>query len=199
VFTGENPCIGVERYKITRTMPEFHTEEELNALRRAAVNHGIEWVVLLGGWAGLRRGEIVNARWEWFDFNIDKPTIRIKAFGGFTIKDSEERVVPMSRQIYDALSATRKTSGYVFKPDKPSVGHARYRYDPKKALLSSLKDAGLTTKNPFQRLRMTFGSIHVQRGKNIFTVSKWLGHSSVQVTERHYIGIQAYDSDIDSF
>jgi site-specific recombinase XerD len=35
-------------------------------------------------------------------------------------------------------------------------------------------------------LRRTFGSIMVQQGVDIFTVSKLLGHSSVTVSEKHY-------------
>ena len=34
--------------------------------------------------------------------------------------------------------------------------------------------------------RRTFGSLLVQQGVSIFTVSKLLGHSSVTVTETHY-------------
>ena len=33
----------------------------------------------------------------------------------------------------------------------------------------------------------------------IFKGCKWMAHSSVAVTERHYAGLQAYDADIDSF
>ena len=123
----------------------------------------------------------------------------MKASHGFTIKDSEERAVPMSQQIHEALYPHRKSEGYLFKSSPHSAGRHRYRYEPKKSLLASLKDAGLIVKNPFQRLRMTFGSIHVQKGKSIYIVGKWLGHSSVSVTEKHYTAIQAYDSDIDSF
>ena len=36
-------------------------------------------------------------------------------------------------------------------------------------------------------LRKTFGSLMVQSGVNIFTVSKLMGHSSVLVSERHYL------------
>jgi len=163
-YTGENPVKRVHRYKLTKKTPEFHTEEELNTLLEASKAHGVEWVVLLGGWAGLRKAEIVNARWEWFEFDSDKSLIQVKASHGPTIKDSEECAIPMNRLIHEALLPHRRPEGYLFEAKRHSAGFHRYRYEPKKSLAASLEDAGLTTKNPYQRLRMTFGSIHVQRG-----------------------------------
>ena len=49
-------------------------------------------------------------------------------------------------------------------------------------------------------LRKTFGSLLIQEGHaDIYTVSKLLGHSSVKVTERHYIHLldENYQSSID--
>ncbi len=201
LYTGRNPADGVEGFKIPKRMPEFHTEEEVNRLLDVAKERGrnVEWVVLLGAWAGLRKKEIVNARGEWLDFSQEKPLIRIKGFPGFEIKDYEDRVVPMSQRIYDVLYPYRKETGFVFESGRQSEGKYRYRFDPRKSLLAALIKAGLTTKNPFQRLRHTFASLHAQKGVSIFKVSKWMGHGSVKVTERHYAGLQAYDPEIDSF
>lgn len=50
LYTGANPVVGVERYKVERREPEFHTEEDLNRLLEAATARGqaLEWTVLLG-------------------------------------------------------------------------------------------------------------------------------------------------------
>ena len=200
-YTGINPVLGVARFTIPRTMPTFHTEDELNRLLDEARARGrvTEWVVLLGGWAGLRKNEIANARWEWFTFNAKKPTIHVMRCEGFEIKDHDDRVIPMSRRIHDALKPHSQKGGFVFDAAPWSAGQNRYRFEPKKSLLAALKAAGLTTSAPFQRLRHTFGSLHAQKGKSLFSISKWMGHSSVTVTERHYAGLQSYDPDIDSF
>ena len=42
-------------------------------------------------------------------------------------------------------------------------------------------------------LRKTCGSLLVQNGVDIYRVSKWLGHSSVSVTEQHYIDLLKKD------
>ena len=38
-------------------------------------------------------------------------------------------------------------------------------------------------------LRATFACHLIAKGVNIYTVSKLLGHSSVKVTERHYLAL----------
>ena len=156
----------------------------------------MEWTVLLGGWAGLRKNELANARWEWFDFNKERPVINVLSFEGFGIKDHEERTIPMAKRVFDSFFPHRKKSGFIFLGGEENY---RYRFDPRRGLEACLREAKVRTDKPYQRLRMSFGSILVQNGVSIFKVSKWLGHSSVVVTERHYIGIQAYDPDINSF
>ena len=59
---------------------------------------------------------------------------------------------------------------------------------------AKIKDATLHT------LRKTFGSLLLQDGyADIYTISKLLGHSSVKVTEQHYIYLldENYQSSID--
>lgn len=200
-FTGENPVIGVERYKIHKVLPTFHTEDELNRLLEAARRQGqsVEWTVLLGAWAGLRKLEIVNARWEWFNFDKKRPQISVKRFEEFELKDHEERIIPMNRRIYDTLFPYRKNEGFLFMSAPSSNGKYRYRFDCRKSLDAALQAAGLNTDKPFQRLRETFGSLLVEKGVPIAKVSRWMGHSSIRTTERHYIGSLGYDDSINRF
>ncbi len=202
LFTGANPVAGVDLYPIPKTMPEFHTEDELKRLLETAEAYSsvLQRVVLLCGWAGLRKNELANARWEWMDFNNDNgPVIHVKRFPGFDIKDHEDRSIPMSKRIYDEFHPERVETGFIFESGNGATGKSIYRFDPKKSLTAALKASDLTTRDPFQRLRHTFGSVLVQHGVSIFKVSKWMGHSSVTVTERHYAGLQAYDDEINCF
>lgn len=199
-YTGHNPVEGVERYPIARQKPQFHSKPDLAKLLKAAKERGqvAEWTVLLGAYAGLRKMEIVNARWDWFTFSKKEPTIAISAFPGFEIKDYEDRTIPMSQRIYKALYPHRQKDGFLFESAPSSEGKCRYRFDPKKVLDASLDDAGLSKKKPFQTLRITFCSLHAANKTPIYTVSKWAGHSSVRVTERFYLDAGAYDKAIDA-
>ena len=49
--------------------------------------------------------------------------------------------------------------------------------------LANIQNASVNT------LRKTCGSLLIQNGMDIYRVSKWLGHSTIAVTERHYIDI----------
>ena len=40
-------------------------------------------------------------------------------------------------------------------------------------------------------LRATFASMLIEKGVDIYTVSRLLGHSSVKVTEKHYVALDA--------
>ena len=47
-----------------------------------------------------------------------------------------------------------------------------------------------------QVLRITFGSIAVQAGIDIYQVSEWLGHSDVATTRKHYAALLSHNPDI---
>ena len=191
--------LGVERYKIPWTQCDFHTEDDIQRLLAlaAATSRQLEWTVLLGAWAGLRRIEIVNAKWEWFDFNPDQPVINVKAFPGFELKDKEDRTLPMHASIAAALQPHAQPEGFIFESHERNNGKSRYRYDPRSSLETALKRAGLSPEAPFHRLRDTFGSRLAQNGVEVIKISRWMGHSSVRMTEQRYIGLLSYDTDID--
>ena len=195
---GENPVLGVSRYSIPKTTPDFLTTSEIQRLLEAAEAHSREmhWIMLLGMYCGLRKNEIFNARWEWFDF--EEKLVRMKRGHGFEIKDSEERSIPMSRRVSEVLHPLREKEGYLFTSNKPTQGKSRYRYEPTRSFQAVRKAAEVPRAN-FQLLRHTFGSQHAIAGTSIYKISKWMGHSSVDVTARHYAGLQEYDEDIDRF
>ena len=201
LFNGVNPVQGVKRYKITKTMPEFIDESDVQALLKAAEAHSREiyWVFLLGLHAGLRKGEIVNSGWEWFDFNNhDGPVIRIQRHDGFEIKDHEERSLPMQSNIAQALLPHAQPESFLFGESPASGQRWRYRYEPRRAFDNVKKAAGVKRCN-FLMLRHSFASWHVMKGTDISKVSRWLGHSNISITMDHYAGLKAYDKDIENF
>jgi len=198
-YTGGNPATDVERYTIEQTLPEWHSKEALEALANAAEHksQNLYWTVLLAAYGGLRKRELVYLRWETsFDWDIDKPLIKVVSHDEFRIKTHHHRHVPMARIIYDAMVPHKKASGYVFESNRSSEGKHRYRWDCKRSLQTTLKQAGLSTQLPFQRLRITFGSMHIRRGRPYGLVAAWMGNSE-RVIRRHYQGLLPYDSAID--
>lgn len=121
---------------------------------------------------GCRREEILAERFT-FD-NVDFANKRLKIVG----KKDRVRYVPMDAVVLEILSRRKEMKG--LKAPFPLT----YSYTLKKVKkyyeAAKIKNANIHT------LRKTFGSLLVQQGVSIFTVSKLLGHSSVTVTETHY-------------
>jgi integrase len=195
-FTGVNPVNGVKLYKIPRKNPDYLNQEEIAALLDVAKEHSVNLyrVFVLGIYSGMRKNEIVNARWEWFDF--ERKLIHIQSTEAFKIKDFEDRDLPMSAKIHKALFPHSEREGYLFHSGRASQGKSKYRYDPVPSVRKIAKTAGVPRAN-FLLMRHTFGSQHAIAGTSIYKIAKWMGHSSVDVTARHYAGLQDYDEDID--
>jgi integrase len=70
------------------------------------------------------------------------------------------------------------------KPDEPVFGHISQDY-LSHGFRKACQKAGVKDFR-FHDLRHTFASHLVMSGVNIFQVSKWLGHSSVTITEKYY-------------
>ncbi|MEA3286981.1 MAG: site-specific integrase, partial [Candidatus Marinimicrobia bacterium] len=121
---------------------------------------------------GTRREEILEQRFTWD--NVDFVGKRLRIVG----KKDKVRFVPMDKVVFEILKRRSEIKGlHVPFPLTYSYTLKKVKKYYEKA---KIKDANIHT------FRRTFGSLLVQQGVSIFTVSKILGHSSVTVTETHY-------------
>jgi len=157
--------------------------------------HSIACGFALGIFAGLRKNEIVNARWEWLDF--ERRLLTLASHDGFELKDSETRTIPLHERLAALMEPQRREKGFVFAPEKDSGNGYRYRYDFKRAFNTVLKEAGLEWVTP-PVLRHTFASQLAMAGVSLNKISKWLGHSDVKTTQI-YAHLQTHDEDINRF
>lgn len=175
-----------------------YTEQETDSLLRYAeeVEGGTAVVMLLS--FGLRRGELLGLRWEDFDF--EARTLRIsRAVGtvqgkpvlGEPKNKTSIRALPIPPRILPYLIEqaegmdgknfvfTNKKGG-LYEPHSWKVRH----YDPfmKKAADTLL----IPLLNPHE-LRHTCGTLLYARTKNIYAVSKFLGHANINITAKIYV------------
>lgn len=125
---------------------------------------------------GMRRGEILNLRWNQIDFS--KRIIRIEK-----TKSGKIRFIPINEVVLCELSGLkRKTcnSDYVFL--FPKTGQPIK--DVKTAFNSAKRRAGVKGIR-FHDLRYTFASRLIERGADIVTVQNLLGHQSLSTTQRY--------------
>jgi integrase len=106
--------------------------------------------------------------------------------------------VPLQSEIYDQLDKLRGEGRFIvpsrIDDSKELAAHKdsdHYQYRCGRAhekLIKWLRWLGVDDPKPSHRLRKEFGS-HVATTMSLFYAQKYLGHSSPEVTSRHYAGL----------
>ena len=181
---GKVRAMPPRRQKDTR--PRKHlTPSEVTALLRAARKSGRyglrdEALVLLAYRHGLRASELVNLRWSAID--LRGQTIRIcRAKGGM---DTEHPLRSVELRLLGRLRRENPDSEYVFLSERGTpMSTANFR-----KVLTRLADAAgpaiAITVNP-HALRHACGFYLAGKGVDTRALSHYLGHRSLQSTERY--------------
>ncbi len=161
----------VSELRVPRGRVVFHTPEEIDKLLKACPSDTWRLVVLLGADAGLRRGEIMNLRWQDVDFANNQLYIAPN-------KTESHRFVPMTESLRSAIERAKIGAESEFVVD---FGRTR-NVDSLTACYHKIsKAAGVDSF--LHKLRHTFASQLVQNGVELYTVCKLLGHRTIQMTE----------------
>lgn len=147
--------------------------------------------LLLGLGAGLRKREIDLLQWPQID--RDKLVIRIQTTDVFQPKtDDSEGAVFVDSGLIAELERYRPRATGLFvleshRQAKPQGTLYYYRCAPAFDRLSAwLRGKGVLSAKPLHALRKEFGSI-VAASADVFTASRQLRHSSIEVTAAYYL------------
>lgn len=146
---------------------------------------------------GLRREELLALRWEDVDTIRRTVSIRravkISRDGGYTIdttkNTSSVRTLPISKKFCDYLSRYLSVGYIAHAPSgqlvvwHPDNWADRYYTPYMERVCSSL---GIPALRPHE-LRHTCGTLLYERTRDIYAVSKYLGHASVAITSKIYV------------
>ncbi len=137
-------------------------------------------IVLLGGHAGLRRGEMVALEWSDVDFKRGPLTVGRGQWEGEVIspKAGRSRVVPMSEALKKELTEIRHLRGerVFFQRDGSPVDETTLRSWMERAQ----KQAGLTVnKGQIHILRHTFCSHLAMKGVAAKVIQELAGHADL--------------------
>jgi integrase len=133
---------------------------------------------------GARKKEMAYCDWE-NNLNLGpNPTVKFFTKEDFRVKTGKYREVPLERQLAARLRAWRKknpTSHLVFP---------RADGQPEDNFLRTCKEvaerAGMDrTKFWLHKFRDTFATWHLRQGADIRTVQHWLGHASIEMTQKY--------------
>lgn len=214
-YEGENPFDRTDYLPEPKKRPLWLERHELLAILEAAAQYSPDAlrVFALGLYAGLRKGEIVQARWEWVDWAAG--LLHVRRSETWEVKDREDRTIPLHDRLRDLLGRDRQEHGWIVAP-AATQGKHRYRFDFKRSFAvvvqkaqERLKKAALEAGRPLDAgyslawvtphsLRHTFASQLVSAGVDLYKVSVWLGHENVRTTQI-YAHLRPHDQDINKF
>lgn len=185
LYEGDAPTAKVKRPKFDNKRLRHLTEDEVEKLLAALKVKSINLYrqAILSLYAGLRFGEIASLSWGDVDSNKGLLTLRDTKAGNTRHAFFTERI---KTEVFDKLEPG-KPDELIF-PDRKG----RKAVQVSSVFLRTVKELGLNDeitdprqKVCFHSLRHTFASWCVERGVDLFQVSKLLGHSTIALTERY--------------
>jgi integrase len=141
-------------------------------------------VVLLGGEAGLRCGEIGGLRWSDIDFRLGMFTVSRAMWRGVEgpPKGGDARSIPLAQRLRASLMEHRRLG------DGPVIRTRSGKPPSASSIADRLADvqraAGFPVRGP-HILRHTFCSHLAMAGKPARAIQALAGHSSIRTTERY--------------
>jgi len=178
-------CKLVKR-KDPKTEAPFFTFEDFAKLEASAkkLDRRIHILVLLGGRAGMRRGEIIALRWENVDFARGMIKVVESDWHGDVKppKSGKARDVPMTKELSKALRGhMHKGSRVLLNDDKKPLGIDTVRL----WITRAEKEAGLEETGRIHILRHTLLSHLAMKGAPLRTIQEVAGHHALSMTARY--------------
>jgi integrase len=179
------PCV-IKLLKASEGAIDFYSFDEFGSLVRAANQLDVraQLIVLFGGEAGLRAGEMRALRWT--DVNFDKRQLCVERgeWRGHitTTKGGRLRYVPLTKRLAEALRAARHLRGplVLYRLD----GNPLTENDLRDLVLRAAKRAGLRGTGPHM-LRHTFCSHLAMKGAPARAIQELAGHRDLATTQRY--------------
>jgi len=161
-----NPCANMRKLRENNERLRFLYKEEITRLYEACHGELLVFVIFAIN-TGCRRGEMLALTWQ--DIDIQRRQIHIR-----DSKSGKGRVIPMNETVRNLILSLKK------QPDSPNIFSSYHREAFEAALeKAEINDASMHT------LRHTFASHLVMSGVDLVTVSKLLGHATIQMTMRY--------------
>jgi site-specific recombinase XerD len=181
----------------------FCDKKTKNRLIAAATTDDLRFIEYCGFDAGLRRGEISEARADWFE--LKHGSLHVQRSVGSRLRAGErewrpkynkERVIPLTRPFRKFLKSylkDREPLDFALMPDVKH-GEWRYRYDIRRPFSEFMAEQKMKWVTPHV-MRHSFASILKSAGISNAKIAEWLGNSE-RVTERTYAHLKPDDRDV---
>lgn len=199
-YINRNPADNInipkleEEKKHKENKIEYYTEDEVKKIKEKVKGYDIELIVLMAIGTGLREGELLALKYSDIDYNnkqlkVNRTTKMVTAFDSDNNKHREQqflepktknskRIVDIPSSLFELIPKSDKDD-LLFKDEKGNIWEPRKLY---RHWNYFLKKNDLPKKK-FHSLRHTYATLLLSKGVELITISKLLGHSSLQITE----------------
>ncbi len=181
-----NPCETIKMPKITKSLPHYLTEEEIEKLLSFPLNTPFDYrnkaMLELLYATGIRVSELVNLKLN--NIHLEEDLIRVLG------KGSKERISPISTicekylriyiEEYRNTLLKNKTSEYVFINN---FGNPITRQGFFKNLKQIAKEQGIEKEISPHTLRHSYATHMLSHGADLRIIQELLGHSDISTTE----------------
>jgi integrase len=179
--------VHTEQLKTDAPVMEFYEFADYARLVEAAekVDRRALLVVLLGGDAGLRTGEIIALEWSDVDFRRHFITVARSEWNGHVTlpKGGKKRRVPMTKKLEETLRNHRHLIGprVLYRDDGVSTSKQTLTT----WMTSAQKRAGLKVTGNKHQLRHTFCSHLAMKGATVIAIKELAGHRELGTTMKY--------------
>lgn len=190
-WLSENPAAKLKKPKPPEKRPAFLTKEEYVVLQHH-LQHKIDndgrsksltWLrdfIQVAVATGLRRNELRHLRWS--DVDLDGGVIHVRQYGTYRTKSGKDRSVPIFPMAREVFERRPQESQLVIPSSKGTLLDGRMI----SRRFAELRDeVGIRSEIHLHNLRDTFGSWLATEGVNLRLLQQWMGHKSIQTTERY--------------
>ncbi len=188
-----NPVSDIELPEARNERVRYLAQEEHEALAAALKTADEKWLepfVTVALDTGLRLSNLCDLTWTEVDIFGRKIVIEAEK-----MKNRDYHGIPLTERACETLKALHRVrclSNHVFHED----GKKLYDRKVQRAFSRALKLAGIENFH-FHDLRHTFASYLRQRGVDLHTISKLLGHKDTRMTQRYaHLSIESLRSAV---
>ena len=187
----ESPSGDLRLTRVPTKFPQYLSPEDVEeicaAIRRSQKNkHAIDdagaWLIPIvrsNVFLGLRAAEVVNLRWN--DVKLGERRLSVGNVS-FDTKSSRDRMLPLCGPVTALLGGMDRRSEWVFPNHSGRQLHRAYL---SRRFKYYAREARLDESVKFHTTRHTCASWLAQRGVPVEAIRQYMGHSSIQVTQKY--------------
>ena len=201
-YIKDNPVAGKRIYipieDYSKKEVEIFTDDEIRKIISSEEEHYIKYAAIISYSTGMRRGEILALRGDDINYTNNTITINKTVVTAYKVDNkghrhkstyisipktkSSIRTIPLPVGLIKFLSDFYSDQDYLFLSKQGNFIDAS---NFEKSWYSFLKRCGIKHKK-FHALRHTYATKQFENGIPALTVSKLLGHSSIEITLNTY-------------